>query len=137
MRKRMEHERWHLIEDIYHSALERKRDERDSYLRDACKGDEALLREVASLLASGDKARNFIESPALQVAAQLLTKQEVEDHGPKPLSAGTAISHYRIIEKIGAGGMGEVYRAHDPRLARDVAIKILPEAFTTDSDRLR
>ena len=133
----MERERWHLVEDIYHSALERNPDERDSYLRDACKGDEALRRELASLLASDSKARNFIESPALQVAAQLLTKQEIEDHGPKALSAGTTISHYRIIEKIGAGGMGEVYRAHDPRLARDVAIKILPQAFSTVPDRLR
>src|SRR5215471_11708175 len=133
----MDRERWRLIEDLYNSALERNQSDREIFLRAACKRDEDLRREVESLLGSHDKAKNFIESPALQVAAQLLTREEVEKQGPQPLSPGTTISHYRVIEKIGAGGMGEVYRAHDPRLGRDVAIKILPEAFTTDSDRLR
>jgi serine/threonine protein kinase len=133
----MDRERWRLIEDLYNSALERNQSDREIFLRGACKSDEDLRREVESLLGSHDKAKNFIESPALQVAAQLLTREEVEKQGPQPLSSGTTISHYRVIEKIGAGGMGEVYRAHDPRLGRDVAIKILPEAFTTDSDRLR
>src|SRR5262249_19700899 len=54
-----------------------------------------------------------------------------------PLSAGTRLGPYEIQSALGAGGMGEVYRAHDPRLGREVAIKIVPAAFASDSDRLQ
>jgi len=133
----MERERWHLVERLYHAALERENTHRAPFLDEACKDDEGLRHEVESLLACEEKAMDFIESPALQVAAELLTKEEIEKESPKSLAAGTSISHYRIQEKIGAGGMGEVYRAHDPRLGRDVAIKVLPGAFAADPDRLR
>jgi hypothetical protein len=133
----MERDRWQLVEQLYHSAMGRDQSDRAAFLEEACKDDDALRREVESLLAVQGKATTFIESPALEVAAQLLTKEEVEQGGPTPLPAGTAISHYQIIEKIGAGGMGEVYRAHDPRLGRDVAVKILPQGFVPDPERLR
>jgi serine/threonine protein kinase/tetratricopeptide (TPR) repeat protein len=133
----MEPERWRLVEQLYHTALKQEKNERASFLEQASLGDLALREEVESLLACQEKAGDFIESPALEVAAQLLTKEEIEEHGPKPLAVGRLISHYRIIEQIGAGGMGEVYRAHDPRLGRDVAIKVLPQGIVADQDRLR
>lgn len=133
----MENEHWQRVEELYHSALKRKKEERAKFLADACKDDLTLRKEVESLIGADSKAADFIEAPAIQVAAQLLTPEEVESYAPRILEAGTTISHYRVLKKIGAGGMGEVYRAHDPRLGRDVTIKILPEASTGDPERLR
>jgi len=130
-------DRWRRIEELYHSALALKEGERLQFLSDACKDDVILRKEVESLLGADGKAAGFIEAPAIQVAAQLLTPQEIEEHAPRMLEPGTTISHYCILNKIGAGGMGEVYRANDPRLKRDVAVKILPERSAADPERLR
>lgn len=116
----MNPERWHQIEQLYHTALEREAGERDDFLAAACAGDEALRREVESLLQFHDRADNFIEAPALEVVAQLHT--DGQDH----LLNGQRLGPYQVIALIGAGGMGEVYRALDTRLEREVAIKVLP-----------
>lgn len=127
----MKAERWPAVERLYHDALERAAEERGAFLREACGGDEELRREVESLLALEDKAKDFIENPALEVAGELMAD------GQPGLVAGQALNHYTIIELLGAGGMGEVYLAEDTRLKRRVALKVLPAELTANRDRLR
>src|SRR4030095_801912 len=118
-------ERWQLVEKIYHAARECEANGRAAFLNDACAGDEALRRGVESLLAFEDQAANFIELPAVDVAAKMIA----EEHGVT-LAAGKMINRYKIVSPIGAGGMGEVYLAEDTRLERRVALKFLPAHFT-------
>src|ERR1051325_2573356 len=127
----MNPELWRKIEELYYAALEREPRERAVFLDAACGGDEALRGEIESLLAYESRAENFIESPALEVAAGLLA-----GHQPA-LEAGQSLGHYRLLSFIGAGGMGEVYAAQDTRLGRRIAIKLLPGQFTKDRDRVR
>src|SRR5579862_9156048 len=115
------------IERICHAALAREGSSRASFLAEACAGDDALRLEVESLLAQEPQAAGFLSTPA---AAPFAARAVADD---RPL-VGRQLGPYVIQERIGAGGMGEVYRAHDSTLDRDVAIKILPSVFTADSD---
>jgi serine/threonine protein kinase len=118
-------ERQQRIETLFAGALQQPAGERDAWLRQACGSDPDLLREVGSLL-----AHHRDEEPESWAAvAELVTLSG----GIKP---GTRIGVYEILEPIGVGGMGEVYRARDTRLRREVAIKVLPDAFAQDPDRL-
>jgi serine/threonine-protein kinase len=122
-------DRWAAVERLYHAALTRPRDERAAYVADACAGDEELRREVESLLAQGASAVAGLTQGAVVAAAGLVT-----NIGRSVLTG--RLGGYQILGPLGAGGMGEVYRARDTRLGRDVAIKILPRAFTADPSRL-
>jgi serine/threonine-protein kinase len=124
-------ERWQAVKDLFDAALARQPAERTQFLDRACAGDEALRREVESLLAADGGGKSFMETPAVARAAESFI--ETRAH----LSVGQQISHYQIASAIGAGGMGEVYLAKDISLGRNVAIKILPEHFTAIADRLR
>ena len=120
-------ERWRQIESLFQEALQRDPAERDAYLREACHGDVGLQGEVASLLANHHEATDF-EPWAAAAAAQLID-------GAASLQVGQRLGPYEILAPIGKGGMGEVYKARDTRLKRDVAIKICAAQFSERFER--
>ncbi len=121
-------ERWQRVEELYHAAHARPVAERPAFLAEACHGDERLRREVALLL-------NESSQDGFLVAASLATATALIPDVP-PDMTGHSIGPYHLDALLGAGGMGEVYKSRDARLGRDVAIKILPRAFTSHPDRL-
>ena len=131
----MDLERWQRIEQLYHAALERDAAQRDAFLAEACADDDALRREIKALLAANDKASGFLATPALELEAKRLAAEMPAV--ALALKAGQELSHYKILSRIGAGGMGEVFLAQDKILERRVALKLLPAQFTQNAERLQ
>ena len=122
--------RWRQIESLYDKALELNARQRTAFLREACGGDEDLQRELEGLLAEGTQAASFLEKPALREIANEFARTAASSW------IGRQIGNYEFVSLAGAGGMGEVYRARDTKLKREIAIKIIPDAFSRDPERI-
>jgi eukaryotic-like serine/threonine-protein kinase len=125
-----DNERRRRIEELCDGALERDANDRAAFVRTACGSDVALRQEVESLLAHARAAEEFLVTPMAEVAAHVL------EVSPGGALVGRQIGAYRILSVLGSGGLGEVYRARDMKLERDVAIKVVADAFLSSPERL-
>jgi eukaryotic-like serine/threonine-protein kinase len=122
----MKKNNWKKVEKIFHTTLDLPAEERKTYLQKVCAGDGRLFSEVESLIYSLEKESDFLDEPVFEIGLGAFHK-----NGQKSLT-GTTIGFYELQEKIGAGGMGEVYKAVDTRLNRRVALKFLSESLEND-----
>jgi len=129
--QRLTSERWRLVKQIFQAAVELAPAEREAYLAGACAADLTLRTEVESLIAAHEHPGSFMDTPAFDLTTE--TTAAPKDN----MLVGQSLGHYQILALLDRGGMGEVYRAKDTSLGREVAIKVLPSAFSADRGRLQ
>jgi eukaryotic-like serine/threonine-protein kinase len=123
-------DRWQRVQEICDAALSRTAADRAAFVQSACRDDASLRQDVEELLAQEQRADGFLSAPLAAVAAHVMGTTSTTSW------AGRRIGVYDVLSPLGAGGMGEVYRARDTALGREVAIKVLPTIFTSDPERL-
>ena len=126
----MSTQHWQQVEEVFQQALDLPEDARESFLSNACAGNSEVQRDAASLLKAHDSAGDFIDEPAIVTDARVLAAVLPDRH------LGRLVGAYEIVERIGSGGMGDVYLANDSRLGRQVALKVLP-ASLAEPNQLR
>jgi serine/threonine protein kinase len=129
-------ERWRQVEELYHATLLVPAEQRALLLDSTCKNDIELRREVESLLLYESSAQDFIEKPAFEVAAKLMAGDKAGEDEGVPILAGLKLGRFQILDKLGVGGMGVVYKAEDTRLHRTIALKFLPPELKGDPQAL-
>jgi serine/threonine protein kinase len=122
----MRPELWRRAEELFHAALTHSPEARRAFLDSACGQDAELRRQVDLLVSAEENAGSFLEKAGVDLTVRMASGSVV----------GQQFGHYRIMSRLGVGGMGEVYRAHDTKLRRDVAIKTLPSEFALDRERV-
>ncbi|MCA1626319.1 MAG: serine/threonine protein kinase, partial [Acidobacteria bacterium] len=127
----MNAEHWQKIKGLLDNALKLDAQKRQQFLDNVCGNDLKLRQEVEELLASSENVKSFLEKPVVGEVAEVIVNREDK------LTDGQSFGHYKVIEQIGKGGMGEVYLAKDTKLHRQIALKVLSSDFTRDDDRLR
>jgi len=125
----MNPERWQRVEEVFSEALEHDPNGRDAFVREACRNDAELLREVESLIRALERgSRDVLESPTIARLARARSAK---------LEIGRRLGAYEILSPLGSGGMATVYRARDSRLDREVALKVVAGPETDSSARIR
>src|SRR5207244_8396523 len=119
------------VEETFHAALDCEPGQLSAFLDKACAGDEVLRGKVEALLASHQRAGNFIQAPVAALATRIVENRQTD------LLIGQTIGHYKILKRIHAGGIGEVYLASDITAGRNAALKLLPAHLTSDAERLK